>query len=121
MTHLDKAIAWKRADGGISVTYIDDRDRIDGETDQQLIDRMSAKIGASDYLQGAVQSVINKSDVTATKEHRDCWDIKNGKIEVDAVKKQAKETDKAQKEAQRQSILSKLKISEEELDHILKR
>ena len=58
MAHLGKIIVWDRVDGLTSTTYVDDRDRLPGETDDELIERIAKKHGQSEILQGAVRRVV---------------------------------------------------------------
>ncbi len=108
---ITKTIISKNSNGQISITSYDDRDNLD-----DIIQKHITNNGLT--LVEVIDGVIEKPE---SKEHRDCWDFKNGVIEVDSVKVQAKEDAKTQKQTEREAILSKLKISEAELDHILKR
>ena len=119
MAHLDRVAIWARADGGVSVTYFDDRDRLKGESDDDLIARISAKHGTSPMLTGAVRTVHNKTDIPADTTHQDCWTVTGSKVEVDSVKLQAKQAAKAAKQAKQGAVLSKLKISAAELKDLL--
>lgn len=117
MAHLNKVAIWERADGGVSITYFDDRDMAKyGFTDEdQFIAMMVAKL-RPDF--DADPTLINKSDIPVDKKDREHWSLKNNKVEADQVKKQAKESAKAQKESEKAAILAKLKISKEEFEKI---
>ena|SRR3990167_1827152 len=106
--YLDRAAVWERTDGGISITYFDTRDMLPGESEDDFIERMSQKHGAS--MPGAVRSIIQKSDVPSDRSQRNEWALKNKKVEVDPVKVAAKQA----QEAQKQAVFTKLGISEDE-------
>jgi hypothetical protein len=62
---------------------------------------------------------VEETEIPSDRSNRDCWVHKNGKVEVDSVKLQAKEAKKAEKEGKKNSILSKLKITEEEFKDLI--
>lgn len=117
MARLDKILVWQRQDGGVSITHLDDRDMIDGETEDDFIARYTQKLQPS--FPGITPSLVNASEVPSERTYRNEWSLKNGKVEVDPVKVQAKADKEAEKQNKRQAILSKLKISEEELADLL--
>lgn len=121
MAHTDKVIIWERADGGVSVTYLDDRDMLQGETEDAFITRMADKHGAAPLLSGAVRTTLSSQEVPADRTHQDCWKVTGGKVQVDAAKLQAKLDAKAAKQAKQDAVLSKLKISTAELKDLLER
>lgn len=74
---------------------------------------------------GTSFTVVNESEIPQTngqwdKSDREFWKLNGNKVEVDQVKKQAKEAEKAQKEADKNAVLAKLKISKEELQKLIK-
>lgn len=74
---ITKTIVWKNPQGGISITYYDDRDNY-----QSIL---------SKHVFGEVINIVDgKADVPKSREHRDCWNFKNGKIEVDQLKLKVK-------------------------------
>lgn len=103
---ITKTIIWRRPDGGISITYYDDSDDYD-----QIV----AKHVSGDILK--VEDGVSK--VPHSREHRDCWDLSNDKVEVDPDKLQAKLDKISQDEFKKQAILSKLKLSESELKDLI--
>jgi hypothetical protein len=104
---ITKTIVSRQASGGVSITYYDDRDDLNEIIRKQVT-------GAGNVV---IQIVDGLVEVPASKADRDCWDYSGGKIVVDAGKKAAKESKKARK----QSVLAKLKITEEDLADLLKR
>lgn len=107
---ITKNIISRQPDGSIAITGYDDRDDL-----QNIIQKHV--IAQGNTLIEVVDSVVERP---ADRTVRDCWDYKNGKIEVDAVKVQAKADSIAHKESKKAAILSKLKITKEELGQIIK-
>lgn len=94
-----------RADGGVSI--------------------ISYNESASDTLQDVVRDLgfegrpikrISESDIPASREDRDSWTVQGKKIVIDTDKKQAREAAKAEKEAEKDAVLAKLKISKKEAE-----
>jgi|GEM_PF-6367889 len=104
---ITKTIISRQPSGGISITYYDNQDDFDA-----VIQRQVTNVG--NVVIEVVDGVVEKPD---SKDDRDCWEIINGKVVVDQNKLAAKEAKKAEKQA----ILAKLKITQEELDNLLKR
>jgi len=115
MGHLTRAAVWNT--DPVSITYFDQRDMTKyGFTDEDAFivwytDRLKAG-----QLAGQSYTLINKSDIPADGPDRDCWRLNGLKVEVDAAKAAAKQAKKAERDA----VLSKLKISEDELAKILR-
>lgn len=109
---LDKSAVWERSDGGISILTFDTRDMKEGETEDQFTTRMIAKHQAN--FGSVAPQFVSKSNIPTDKTNRNEWSLKNGKVEVDPVKLAAK----AAKEAEKEAVLSKLKISKEELEKL---
>jgi len=98
-----------RADGGVSiVNYFDGASK---SLDQVLND-----IG----LHGRPFKKIANGDMPQTKQDRNFWKLLGSKVVVDAVKKQAHLDALAAKEAEKDAIYAKLKISREEFEKIKK-
>lgn len=72
----------------------------------------------SDATSGYV--LIDESDIPQSKEHRSCWKLNGNMVEIDQVKVQKILNEKIKKEESKNLILSKLKITREELDNIIK-
>lgn len=70
-----------------------------------------------DAISGYV--VIDESDMPQSKENRSCWKLNGNKVEVNHVKAQKILNEKLQKEESKNLILSKLKITKEELNKII--
>jgi hypothetical protein len=105
---ITKTIISRQTNGQISITYYDDRDNLNDIINKHITLRGNTLIEVID-------GIVEKPE---TKEDRDCWDFKSGKIEVDAFKVQEKEDAVAIKESQKTAILSKLKITKEEFKHL---
>src|SRR3990167_7750108 len=97
--HLDRAEVWERQDGGVSITYFDTRDMLPGESEDDFIERMSAKHKPI----GATRTLVQKSDIPIDRSQRNEWSFKNGKVEVDPAKVAVKQA----KEAQKQAVFTK--------------
>lgn len=108
---ITKSIISRNINGQIEITGFDDRDNLDDIIQKHVISR-------GNTLMEIIEGIIEKPE---SREHRDCWDFNNGKVEVDQAKVQAKEDAISQKESQKQLILSKIGITEEELGNIIKR
>lgn len=103
---ITKTIISRSSNGSINITYFDDRDDID-----QVIDKHITRRGLS--VEQVIDGVVEKP---SSREDRDCWELVNGKIEVDSIKLSSK----ASKKTERDAILEKLKITEEEFRALLK-
>lgn len=106
---ITKSIVWQRADGGMSITSYDEKDDYDKIIEKHITSNSGTILGITD-------GIIEKP---ATREHRDCWKLNGSKIEVDQVKLNEKLSKAEEKLNKRSVILSKLKISEEELKEII--
>lgn len=111
---LDKVLVWQRLDGGVSVTHLDDRDKLQNESDDQFIQRYSDKLKQDPLLSGSTLNVISSSDVPVDKTNRKHWSLIGIEVKVDETKVQAEEDFIAQKEADKQIILNRLGITKEE-------
>lgn len=117
MALLDRVAVWQRADGGISITYVDDADRGEGESDDDLFNRMVAKHGQSGLLVGLTPTIIARDKI---KPHsKDTRGLINGEVVDDPVKVQVKRDAKSEKESKQDAALSKLKITKAELQGLL--
>lgn len=96
-------IVFRRSDGGISITHV-----ADGE-DINIIRTKHVPPDATILAEGDIEIPNDRKD-------RDCWEFKNGKVEVDFTKLSVKESKKTEK----QIIFQKLKITEEEFDKLIK-
>lgn len=101
--------AVERPDGGITVVYY-----VPGSEDSldDVLRDMS--------LSGFPISKVKKSDLPPTREFRNTWTKLGKRIVEDGDKKIEIIQEKERKESKKQAVLSKLKISEEELDVIKK-
>lgn len=109
MAHLNKKIIWERPDGGISITHLDDRDKLPGESDDDFIARYALKLNISPN-----KTVVDSSDIPTDKSQRNEWSLKNKKVEVDQAKVVAKQA----KEAEINAIYSKIGLTKEEFEKI---
>ena len=117
MAHLNKVIVWQRPDGGVSITYLDDRDKLLGESDGDFTARMSSKLQPS--FSGVTPTVIEKKDIPNKRDNRNEWSLKSNKVEVDQAKVKFKEDAKKAKDDAREAVLSKLGITKDELSKIV--
>ena len=115
MGHLNRKAVWDLPT--IHITHFHTDDMLPGETEDEFIDRYILKMKLNPVYSGLTPELVSDADIPSDKSQRNEWSLKNGKVEVDQAKVQAKEAKKAEKDA----VLAKLKISEEELDHLLKR
>lgn len=104
---VTKQIIARKADGGISITHYDDRDDLN-----KIIEKHITAFGGT-----VLQIVDGDVEKPADRKDRDCWDFNGTKVIVDPIKRAAKQA----KLAQRQAVLTKLGISEEELANLIKR
>jgi len=108
---ISKSIISREPDGSIAITYYHDRDNYD-----DIIKKHVTAWGRT-----LIEAVDGEIEKPSDKTNRDCWDFKNGKVVIDNDKVLAKQAKLAEKENKRQSVLAKLKISEDELADLLKR
>lgn len=101
-------IVYKKSDGKVYVEI-----PAKGVSIQFIIDNVVIPNGGTDI------NIIDESELPS-REHRDCWDISGGKPVVDLIKVQDKLNKILEKKSKKQQILSKLKITEEELRDLTK-
>ena len=70
-------------------------------------------------LQGAFVE-IEEENIPVSREHRSEWMVSGNKVEPDPVKVAAKLEKQAKKEAAKNKVLDKLKITKEELQDLMK-
>lgn len=95
----------ERPDGGVSIVYYIP------DSGKSLNDVLAAQ-GYENYPVYA----IAQTDIPTDRSDRNYWKRSGGKIVVDPEKKQADLDIKNQKQAEKDAILAKLKISDQELD-----
>jgi hypothetical protein len=104
------------------------------ETTKYLAENPDGSVRVIYYVPGSVKTIdqvltdlgvdkskvkeIKSDDIPGDRTDRKYWKAKNGKIEIDANKKQADIDSKLAKKAEKDAVLSKLKISDEELDKL---
>lgn len=115
MGHLNKKLVWERVDGGISITHLDERDKLEGETDEAFITRYTERLKLNPLYGSSVLSVIEDKDIPKDRSERNEWSVKNGKVEVDQVKVKAKKD----REDAAKEVLTKLGITKEELEKVV--
>jgi Na+/phosphate symporter len=101
---ITKTIISRNPNGQISITSYDDRDNYD-----DIVQKHITNLGRE--IVEVVDGVLERPE---SREHRDCWDFKGGKIEVDAVKVQEKVDAIAQETAEYELILAKAGLTKEE-------
>lgn len=110
---LEKVAIWQRLDGGVSITYFDQRDMQKyGFTDEDAfivwqVNRLKPSFGVD-------PTIATKADIPPDSPDRDCWEFKGGKVKIDAQKKAAKQA----KEAEKDTIFAKLGITADEFRKI---
>lgn len=114
MAKIDKVLVWERADGGISVTHLDDRDIRPGETQDDFIQRYSDRLKLDDLFAAATLTVIDSINVPTAEENRQHWSLIKGAIQVDPDKVQAASDLLIQKQTAQNAVLQKLGLSKEE-------
>lgn len=99
--------AVQRPDGGVSIVYYfpGSNDTLDDVLRSQGLDNLPI-------------AIVKDSDLPATREFREAWVKQGSKIREDAVKKQEIIAEETQKQEEKQAVLEKLKISEEEFEKI---
>lgn len=102
-----ESYAVERADGGVSIVHY-------YENSSDTLDKVLKDVG----LEGRPFRRVQASDLPQTREDRNFWTLQGGKVVVDAAKKQAAEDAEAAKEAEREAVLEKLKISKEEFEKL---
>ncbi len=114
MNHLDRVAVWDNP--ACSITYFDNRDmEFYKMSEDELIVFMTNRL-KSGPMKGFNYSLHNKSVIPKDRKDRDCWALKGNKVEVD----QAKMDLKSSKLNKRQSILTKLGITGEELKTLIR-
>lgn len=111
---MDKKIVWQDFEGRVWVTHLDERDRLGSETDDEFTERFKTKLKGNPRFSSALVEVLDKSELPVEDENRDCWSIKNKKIEVDQIKVQSK----LNKQLETSNIINKLGITKEEYDKL---
>lgn len=113
---LNKVAVWKRADG-VSITYFDDRGINDGETEEQYINREIENIRPN--FPGIEPIIVDKANVPKERIDRKYWKLQDGEIVTDEMKKYDDYVKDQQKIARKNTVLQKLKITEEDLKDVL--
>lgn len=118
---MAKIKVWERVDGGISISGPYDCSKKNaGETDEQYVDRISSKLRDLPHLKGAQEHIIDDDKIPKERTNRNEWGYKNGKVEVDQTKLQAKLDKEAEKLAKKNSIKQKLGLTDDELGMLVK-
>ncbi len=107
------------SDGGIAIIHPAPKSRRENEGEEEWLRRVFDKATPD----GASYEDIDESEIPATREDRDAWELKDGKIEVNQAKKQQFDEDKQNKKNTKASAVSKLKVlglTQEEVSNIIK-
>lgn len=107
---MDKKLVWERPDGGVSITHLDVRDKLSGESDDDFIIRYSEKLKLSPQFSSSVLSVVDGDKIPSDRSNRNEWSLKGGKVEVDPIKVKAKKD----KEDEQLAVYSKMGVTKEE-------
>lgn len=114
---INKVGVWDEINGVCHITHFNSADMLPGETEDDFIARYTARLKLSPTYAHLNCTLIDKKDIPKTKENRNEWSLKNGKVEVDPVKVAAKEA----KEAERQAVFTKLGVTEDEFNKATKK
>jgi len=104
-----KTIISKNPNETISITFYDDNDPFDLILEKHINNNEKTVIAVVDGI----------LEVPASREHRDCWRFKDGKIEVCQVALDAKLKAEKEKNETEESLLSKIGVSKEELKGLI--
>lgn len=96
-----------RADGGVSIINYNEGSK---DTLQDVIHDLG--------FDGRPVKRVSASDLPSTREDRKYWTLQGNKVVVDTAKKQVAEAEKAAKEAEKDAVLAKLKISRAEFEKL---
>jgi hypothetical protein len=81
---MPKVQIFKRPDGKLSIRYPDFSKKNLGETDEEFIERTSAKPRTYPELQGAEEFILDSSELPAVRKDRGKWRLNaGGKVFVD--------------------------------------
>lgn len=89
MPHLSRVLFWQRPDG-VSITHLHSADMLQGETEDEFIERYVKRLKHDDLLKDCEVTVVAREKLPETSEHQDCWTIGEKEVEVDSRKLQAK-------------------------------
>jgi hypothetical protein len=99
--------AVERPDGGVSIIHYQ-------PSSSEPIEEVIHSLG----FDGLPIRKVNDSDIPSERTDRKYWTVLGKKIVVDTATKQADLDAKAQKQAQKEAVLVKLKITQAELEKI---
>lgn len=118
---MSKVKVWKRTDGGVSVTHFDLTKKDAGETDEAFIERKSVKLRLQSNLQGAVESVVDSSELPVRDENRNKWRVNaQGKVFVDQTIELPREARTRKLNSAKAKFISGQALSPEEADEVTK-
>jgi len=119
---MAKLKIWKRTDGGVSVTHFDLTKKDANETDEAFIERKSVKLRLRSELQGAVESIVDSSELPVRDENRDKWRINaQGKVFVDHSIELPRERSQRFRASAKAKLMAGQSLTEEEADEIVKK
>ena len=78
------------------------------------------QIAQKDVPNGVPYQIVDDSIIPASRENRNEWKLNGNNIEIDQVKVDAKLAKAAEKASKKQTVLAKLKITEEEFKELIK-
>jgi len=85
---------------------------------QNLLESEIDVIATKTGLTGNFESITD-ADIPNSREDRNIWKFENGKVKVDNAKKAIKDAEKQAKKQAKDSVLTKLGITEQELKDLL--
>lgn len=111
LANAEEIYAVKKPNGSVSIIHYQ-------EGSKDTLDDVIKDLGYDRSGYSVVQ--ISEKDIPSDRSERDFWTLRGKKIVVDNDKKQSEADAKNAKEAQRDAVLAKLKISRTELRDLLR-
>lgn len=114
-----KKLVWEKLDGTVRISHPDVTKKNLTETDDEFYLRMIEAWKIYDpTLAGLNVEVVETIPTDAEQVDRELWELKNGKVKVNAQKKADKDAEKVAKKAEKDAVLAKLGITEQEFDDL---
>lgn len=116
---MAKIIVFKRSDGSVTrriPARKEDVSKVYPEVLSMTDDQYLEYVKNHNIPSDATDIMVIEESEQPSFEHRDCWTINNGKIEV----RQDKVAEKENRKSRRNAILLKLKLTEEEFKELVR-
>ena len=114
---MSKIRVLKRPDGSVGVIHPIPKSRKENETEEQWLDRVFVKANPL----GLPYADMDSSELPATREDRNVWELVGNKVKINQAKKQQLDDEKQAKKAIKDSAVTKLKalnLTEEEIESL---